>query len=256
MLKVDEYILLQSIKKEALKEAYLAKKNNSNNYFFVEKFNKKYMLDEKNRKYIENEINILKRINHPNIIRIENLKMTQNHYYFFTDYCNGGSLKACLDKFIQTYHRPFTEEIVQYIMNQIFIAIQYIHSLEIIHNNLTLGNILVNFLNENDLLNMNLLNSQIKITNFKFAFFVENFGRHFIEQRNYENIDPLTLKELVSGNVQNNDYRLQEKVDIWALGIICYQMLTGNIPFNAYNNQELLQKFEEGTYKIPTNLSR
>ena len=256
MLKVDEYILLQSVKKEALKEAYLAKKNNSNNYFFVEKFNKKYMLDEKNRKYIENEINILKRINHPNIIRIENLKMTQNHYYFFTDYCNGGSLKACLDKFIQTYHRPFTEEIVQYIMNQIFIAIQYIHSLEIIHNNLTLGNILVNFLNENDLLNMNLLNSQIKITNFKFAFFVENFGRHFIEQRNYENIDPLTLKELVSGNVQNNDYRLQEKVDIWALGIICYQMLTGNIPFNAYNNQELLQKFEEGTYKIPTNLSR
>ena len=256
MLKVDEYILLQSVKKEALKEAYLAKKNNSNNYFFVEKFNKKYMLDEKNRKYIENEINILKRINHHNIIRIENLKMTQNHYYFFTDYCNGGSLKACLDKFIQTYHRPFTEEIVQYIMNQIFNAIQYIHSLEIIHNNLTLGNILVNFLNENDLLNMNLLNSQIKITNFKFAFFVENFGRHFIEQRNYENIDPLTLKELVSGNVQNNDYRLQEKVDIWALGIICYQMLTGNIPFNAYNNQELLQKFEEGTYKIPSNLSR
>ena len=256
MLKVDEYILLQSVKKEALKEAYLAKKNNSNNYFFVEKFNKKYMLDEKNRKYIENEINILKRINHPNIIRIENLKMTQNHYYFFTDYCNGGSLKACLDKFIQTYHRPFTEEIVQYIMNQIFNAIQYIHSLEIIHNNLTLGNILVNFLNENDLLNMNLLNSQIKITNFKFAFFVENFGRLFIEPRNYENIDPLTLKELISGNIQNNDYRLQEKVDIWALGIICYQMLTGNIPFNAYNNQELLQKFEEGTYKIPTNLSR
>ena len=59
MLKVDEYILLQSVKKEALKEAYLAKKNNSNNYFFVEKFNKKYMLDEKNRKYIENEPSFL-----------------------------------------------------------------------------------------------------------------------------------------------------------------------------------------------------
>ena len=33
-------------------------------------------------------------------------------------------------------------------------------------------------------------------------------------------------------------------------------MLTGILPFNAYNNQELLQKFEEGNYKIPSNLSR
>ena len=141
-------------------------------------------------------------------------------------------------------------------MNQIINAIQYIHSLEIIHNNLTLENILINFLDENDLLNTNLLNSRIKITNFKFAFFVESHGRHYINPRNNENIDPLTLKELISRNIQNTNYRPQEKVDIWSLGIICYQMLTGNIPFNAYNNQELLQKFEEGTYKIPSNLSK
>ena len=47
-------------------------------------------------------------------------------------------------------------------MIQIINAIQYIHSLKIVHHNLNLGNILVNFLNENDLLNMNSLNSQIK----------------------------------------------------------------------------------------------
>lgn len=256
MLKVDEYILFKSIKKENFKEAYLSKKENSNKFYYVEKFKKQYIFDEKNQKLIENEISILKRITHSNIIRLEDIKMTQNHCYFFTDYCNGGSLKSCLDRFIEIYHRPFTEEIVQYIMIQIINAIQYIHSLKIVHHNLNLGNILVNFLNENELLNMNLLNSQIKIKDFKYADFEDNYGRYNIELRNYETIDPLSFKELISGNIQNNDHQLIEKVDIWSLGIICYQMLTGNIPFNAYNNQELLAKFEEGTYKIPSNLSR
>ena len=256
MLKVDEYILFKSIKKENFKEAYLSKKENSNKFYYVEKFKKQYIFDEKNQKLIENEISILKRITHSYIIHLEDIKMTQNHCYFFTDYSNGGSLKSCLDRFIEIYHRPFTEEIVQYIMIQIINAIQYIHSLKIVHHNLNLGNILVNFLNESDLLNMNLLNSQIKIKDFKYADFEDNYGRYNIELRNYETIDPLSFKELISGNIQNNDHQLIEKVDIWSLGIICYQMLTGNIPFNAYNNQELLAKFEEGTYKIPSNLSR
>jgi len=97
MLKVDEYILFKSIKKENFKEAYLSKKENSNKFYYVEKFKKQYIFDEKNQKLIENEISILKRITHSYIIHLEDIKMTQNHCYFFTDYSNGGSLKSCLD---------------------------------------------------------------------------------------------------------------------------------------------------------------
>jgi len=47
-----------------------------------------------------------------------------------------------------------------------------------------------------------------------------------------------------------------EKVDIWSLGIICYKMLVGNFPFNGKDAEELYSKIEEGSFKLPTYLSK
>jgi hypothetical protein len=69
-------------------------------------------------------------------------------------------------------------------------------------------------------------------------------------------MDPLILKKFNAGRAQTNDLKYDEKADIWSIGALCYQMLIGNSPFDAYNMQELVEKIEEGTYKVPTNLSK
>ena len=212
--------------------------------------------DPRYKKYFKNEISILQRLFHENIIRLEDLKATLNHYYIIMEYCNGGSLNQCLNRYKELYHRPFTEEIVQYIMKQVVSAVKYIHSQNIIHRDLKLDNILVNFLNQADYDSVNMLKTRVKLIDFGFASSKDENEMYSTAIGSPLNMDPLILKKFNAGRVQTNDLYYDEKADIWSLGALCYQMLIGNSPFDAYNMQELVAKIEEGTYKVPTNLSR
>ena len=91
------------------------------------------------------EIEILKYLNHPNIVKFYGLKKTLNNWYLITEFCNGGSLLSNLKKYINHFRRPFPEDLVQYLMKQIVSALQYLHFNKIIHRDLKLDNILVNF---------------------------------------------------------------------------------------------------------------
>ena len=254
MLKLDEYLLIKFLGKGTFGEVYLTKKENSNNYFATKRIEKQLVESEKYRKYFNNEISILKQLKHENIINLYDLKYTDNHCYIIMEYCNGGSLLQCLKRFKELYHRPFTEEIVQYLMYQIVSAVKYIHSQRIIHRDLKLDNILVNFKTPNDYETINLLNAQIKIIDFGISTTKDNMNGTAVGSP--LTMDPLILKKRNSDLPEKNNIYYDEKADIWSLGSLCYQMLLGNNPFNAYNMQELMKKIEEGTYKVPTYLSK
>ena len=255
MLNLDQYTLVRFLGKGTFGEVYLTQKEGSMNYYATKRMEKKMVDDPRYKKYFNNEISILRKLFHENIIRLEDLKVTKNHYYIIMEYCNGGSLNQCLNKYKEMYHRPFTEEIVQYIMRQVIGAVKYIHSQRIIHRDLKLDNILVNFLNQNDYDSVNMLKSKLKIIDFGFASSKDENDMFTTAIGSPLNMDPLILKKFNAGRVQSNDLYYDEKADIWSLGALCYQMLIGNSPFDAYNMQELVAKIEEGTYKVPTNLS-
>ena len=256
MTQIDNYILDQQLGKGTFGEVYLTKKINSNNIYATKKLKKALVDDPRYVKYFNNEISILKKLFHENIIRLNDLKMTANHYYIIMEYCNGGSLLQNLNKYKELYHHAFTEEIVQYIMRQVISAVRYIHSQKIIHRDLKLDNILVNYLNKNDFDSVNLLKAKIKIIDFGFASTKEDNLLFSTAIGSPLNMDPLILRKFNAGRTQTNDLYYDEKADIWSIGALCYQMLIGNCPFDAYNMKELLDKVEEGTYKVPTNLSK
>ena len=256
MLRIDQYSLNRFLGKGTFGEVYLTQKDGSMNYYATKRMEKKMVDDPRYKKYFKNEISILQRLFHENIIRLEDLKATLNHYYIIMEYCNGGSLNQCLNRYKELYHRPFTEEIVQYIMKQVVSAVKYIHSQNIIHRDLKLDNILVNFLNQADYDSVNMLKTRVKLIDFGFASSKDENEMYSTAIGSPLNMDPLILKKFNAGRVQTNDLYYDEKADIWSLGALCYQMLIGNSPFDAYNMQELVAKIEEGTYKVPTNLSR
>ena len=253
---LDEYTLNQFLGKGTFGEVYLTKKRNSDFLYATKRMSKQFVENEKYIKYFNNEISILKKLYHKNIVRLEELKKTTNHYYVIMEYCNGGSLTDCLEKYKNIYHRPFTEEIVQHIMRQIVSAVNYIHGLRIIHRDLKLDNILVKFENEIDKNQLNLLKAEVKIIDFGFAAYKDQNGLLKTAIGSPMNMDPLILKKFNSGGTANKELGYDEKADIWSLGTLCYQMLIGNCAFDAYNMKELVSKVEEGTYKVPTNLSK
>jgi hypothetical protein len=116
-----------------------------------------------------------------------------------------------------------------------------------------MDNILVNFDNRYNSKNLNMLEANLKIIDFGCSAYLEESKLKYTALGSPANMDPNILRKFTNKN-EINGY--DEKADIYSLGTVCYEMLIGHNVFNAQNMEELIQKIENGTYKVPTNLSK
>lgn len=251
---VEDLTLIKTIGKGAFGEVFLTSKTGTQEKFATKKVKKSLVMSEKVKKYFNNELYILKQVNHPNIVKLYDIKQTLNNFYLVFDLCNGGGLSNCLEKYKKTHDgKPFPENIVQHFMRQIVSGLQYLHNKKILHRDLKLDNILVKFDTDEDKEKMNYFKSTIKIIDFGFARFLESDSLAQSVLGSPINMDPKILKKM--RKIDNNQsFGYDQKADIWSLGTVCYEMLIGAPPFDANNYEELVSKVEEGSYKIPNEL--
>ena len=248
---------IKLIGKGAFGEVYLTSKEGSSIQFATKTIKKRiYAKNEKAKNYLKNELALLKEINHPNIVKLIEIQETFDYYHIITEYCNGGDLSSSLEKYQEKNNKAFSEEIVQHIMRQLLSAINYLHEKKIFHRDLKTENILIHYDNEDDRLNNNIINGKIKLIDFGFA-------RHFDKGKNVGEsalgtplyMDPGIIQKF--NKVKNyKDYTYDEKVDIWSLGIICYELLIGKNAFYSQTMAELLEKIRKGDYYLPKTLSK
>ena len=253
---LDDYSLDKSLGKGAFGEVFLTTKKGTKEIFATKKIERELAETGNTMKYLVNEINILKELNHPNIVKLKEIKKTKNHYYIIMEYCNGGELYKTLEKYMNKYNKPFSEEIVQHLMKQIINAFKYIHGKNIIHRDIKLENILLNYESEEDRKNLNILKAQVKIIDFGFATKIENSQLKYTTLGSPINMDPIILNELKKRGKKTRKLGYDQKADIWSLGTICYEMLIGKCVFNAEDLDELVEKVENGSYTVPTTLSK
>ena len=183
------------------------------------------------KKYLENEIIILNMINHQNIIKLYNVVEKDNYKILVMEYCNGGSLHKQLYDYLAKYRQPFPEKLVQRLMKKILTGVNFLHQNGIIHRDLKLGNILLKYKNE---LDKNIYSAEIKIIDFNCSFI------------NYGTSKPKTIvgtpQYMAPSVVQNKftTHYYDEKIDIWSLGIVCYEILFGKPLFSEMNQNEII----------------
>jgi serine/threonine-protein kinase ULK/ATG1 len=130
--------------------------------------------------------------------------------------------------------KPFTQEIAQSIIRQLVSGLQYLHNNKILHRDLKLDNVLINFEKEEDKNAFNLLKCNVKIIDFGFARYLENNTLAQSVLGSPINMDPQILAKM--RKIDNNQsFGYDEKADIWSLGTICYEILIGSPPFYANN---------------------
>lgn len=248
---VDNYIIGKLLREEYYGKVHISKKKGDDKNLYATRILEREKIEKEKDlyNYLNKEINILQSLKHPNIVKLEDIKKTKTHFYLTMEYCNGADLPKALEKYKEKYGKPFSEEIVQHLMTQLISAIKYIHEKGIIHKNINLENIMLNFENEKDIKDFNLMKANVKIIDFFHSSKKSKPGLAI-------NASPSTLKKLKLGgyNIKMADSE-DEKVDIWSLGTIFYEILIGKPIFDADDLNEQIDKVEQGDYYVPKNIS-
>ena len=172
-------------------------------------------------KKISKEINILKDLDHPNIMKVFEFFCSQNTIFIINELCTGGEL---FDKIIEVKH--FSENVAADIMRQLFSAVNFCHEHGVIHRDLKPENILIE-------------TQQEKNKDF-FHIKIIDFGTCEILQRNKMLKEQIGTSFYIAPEVLKNSYN--EKCDLWSCGVILYILLCGAPPFYGTCEDEIFRK--------------
>ena len=247
---IKGYKFEKIISENEISKVYLASRIKDGIKCAIKQIDKSVLSDKRYKKYLNNEIFILRHINNEYTIKLYDMTSDLNYIYLVFEYCNGGDLQMCLKRQLELYKHSFSQEQVQHIMKQVISGFVYLHSSKILHRDIKLENILVQFPTEEDKNNLNILKAKIKITDFGFSRYLkgDNLAKSVLGSPN--SMDPHILKKMARID-NDNDYAYDQKADIWSLGVVTYELLIGCPPFEASSYEELLDKIEKGKYRIP-----
>ena len=224
-------------------------------------------------KFIE-EIEILKNLEHPNIMKIYESFHDNDNVYIISELLDQGDLAQQLEK-----AGTLNQIIVKFLMNQILNAVAYLHSNRVLHGDIKLENVMLyktsqkqnrrfSFLNR--VLNKNKkLQSEIRDSYRKSLFtrrsslYIEDmtdyevklidFGcSKFLKKKNHNHFRGVIGTTLYcSPEIIDNLY--DEKSDEWACGVLMYILIAGEPPFKGDDEDEIFYNIKQGNYNFNSN---
>ncbi|XP_062511172.1 serine/threonine-protein kinase 33-like [Corticium candelabrum] len=158
---------------------------------------------------LEREVLILKRVDHPHIVRLEEVFETSKKMFLVMELCDQGELKKV---FLEKGH--LTEDETRIVMKKLAEAVAYMHDRDMVHRDLKLENILLSSSQEDDTFN-------IKITDFGLSYVKGGTG---LDESMMQSKcgTPLYMAPEV---LENHDY--SQGCDVWSMGVLMYILLNG-----------------------------
>jgi|GEM_PF-3364050 len=184
---------------------------------------------ERARKKLLSEIKIHRSLSHKNIVRFEHFFEDKTRVYILLEYCNSQTLMELVKR-----NKRLSDMETQSLSLQILNGVEYLHSVNVIHRDLKLGNIFLTNGNE------------VRIGDFGLATKLEHSNemkKTMCGTPNY--IAP----EILDGKLGHSF-----EVDIWSIGVIIYTMLVGRPPFETKDVKQTYKRIQANLYSFPSKL--
>jgi len=184
-----------------------------------------------NAKEMDTELEVMARLEHPNIVFFKEIFDARDNYYVVLEMITGGEL---FDRIIEL--RRYTEKDASHVMRQALLGIRHMHERNLVHRDIK---------PENLLLSSKDADAMVKVADFGFACVCK--GEHDLDET--LGTPPYMAPEIVV--LRNEDEDLPgygKKVDIWALGVCLYILLSGVHPFQIPDEDEMLDLIEAGDW--------
>ena len=187
---------------------------------------KKESCDEGYLKSLSNEINIMRELDHPHIIKLYEIYQEKQHIYMITEFLSGGELFDVLIK-----NRNLNENIAAKVIKQVFQAVNYLHNKKIVHRDLKPENLML-------------------ISEDKFDVKVIDFGLSRTFTKDKKLCQRLGTPYYIAPEVLKKKY--DEKCDIWSIGVILHVLLCGSPPFQGRTDDQIFEQIKVGYVSFST----
>jgi len=177
---------------------------------------------------IKNEINILKSLSHPNIVKIYEFFDTAIDYYIVTEYCKKGEL-------FEYINNKYSERQLAVLFYQVFSGLCYLHEKKILHRDLKLENLMISEIEKD-----------INTGEEYFWMKIIDFGTAKIFERKKKEKEIIGSSYYIAPEVLKKNYN--EKCDTWSVGVILYMTLTGIPPFDGETDDDIIDRIKIGKY--------
>lgn len=236
-VQIGDYVYYHpAIGKGKFSKVYFGYHSSSNDNVAVKKISKK-SIERSSLERIENEVELLKKIKHQNVVSFKDVIKGTSNIYIICEYANGGDLKTLMKS-----HGPFNEKETKFYINQIKDAMKCLRSHNIVHRDIKPRNLLVNFKKKRQSIHYNFQDIQIKLADFGFA---KQLEEDFMSETLCGT--PFYMApEIICSN------KVHKSSDLWSIGIILYEMHFGTYPFGEPQNMfELKREMEFSFPGIP-----
>lgn len=217
--------LLEQLGKGSYGRVYKVRKQNTGQIAAVKQI--PLPKDAKQVSSIEQEISLMENLKHDCIVQYSGTERNEKYIYIFMEYCSEGSLQQMLEK-----EGVFPEPLIKAYTKQILEGLAYLHSEKIVHRDLKCGNILVDHL------------GKLKLADFGCSKIIRELESQ--QMHSFKGTIHFMAPEVVDHAYYS------EKSDIWALGVMIMQMLTGRPPFIHYADRMQLMNFIRNLKQPPT----
>lgn len=219
-----KYRLKEVLGTGAFSEVVLAEEaSNPGNFVAIKCINKRGIKGKEDS--LENEINVLRRLKHPNIVELLDVFEDRSHVYLVMELVTGGEL---FDRIVEK--GSYTEMDASFLIKQILEAVNFMHSKGVVHRDLKPENLLYYSADED---------SKIMISDFGLSKREED-GVMATACGTPGYVAPEVLAQKPYG----------KEVDIWSIGVIAYILLCGYPPFYDENDTELFRQILKAEYEF------
>ena len=217
--KITDFKIIREIGSGSFGRVYLAKHLKTKVDYAIKVIDKRNKTNIEGKPYFRREIEIMSKIRHPNCVRLFGNFEDENFCYFIMEYIPGGNLYTLMSSNRNTGLNIY---LVASIVRDLASAIYYLHNMNppIIHRDIKPENVLLTD------------NKKIKLTDFGWSNYIDFEG----EQRSTLCGTPIYLAPEMITNSGHDKH-----VDIWCLGVLLFELLTGTPPFIGQNRVLLMK---------------
>ncbi|XP_076893869.1 serine/threonine-protein kinase AtPK2/AtPK19-like [Bidens hawaiensis] len=225
---IEDFEVMKVVGQGAFGKVYQVRKKDNMEIYAMKVVRKDKIVEKNHAEYMKAERDILTKIDHPFIVQLRYSFQTKYRLYLVLDFVNGGHL------FFQLYHHGlFREDLARIYTAEMVSAVSHLHANGIMHRDLKPENILLD------------VDGHALLTDFGLAKEFDENTRSNSLCGTVEYMSP----EIILGKGHD------KAADWWSVGILLFEMLTGQPPFHGGNREKIQKKITKDKLKLPAFLT-